>query len=341
VSRKILVTGTAGFIGYHLVRRLLSDGWDVVGIDDLNPSCGGESLKKRRLAELEGVSGTAGQFAFSRTDICDREALFRLIAKESGTEPFACVCHLAARAGVRESLMNPELYGRVNMMGFLNVLDACRVFAPASLAYASSSSVYGYRENETLLREDMPTDRQESLYGATKKSNEIPAASYSSTFGLYTAGMRFFSVYGPWGRPDSVLWHFCRNITEGRPVKIFGDGTQKRDFTFVSDVVDGILAVLSRRTDSSIPGRDRSACFNIGRGEPVSVLRLLECTERALGMRAVSEYLPPQPGDIPFSGADIGKAALLGYSPKVSPEDGVRVFAEWFRSTGKYIVEGA
>lgn len=145
----------------------------------------------------------------------------------------------------------------------------------------------------------MPTDRQESLYGATKKADEILAASWSSAFGLHTAGMRFFPVYGPWGRPDSVLWHFCRNITEGRPVRIFGDGTQKRDFTFVSDVVNGILAVISRKVDGSIPFRDRGGCFNIGRGEPVSVLRLLECTERALGMRAVREHLPPQPGISP------------------------------------------
>ena len=350
MSGKILVTGAAGFIGFHLVGKLLSEGWDVVGIDNLHPSCGGEPLKTMRLAELgkrfgrheKGVlEGEVPNFSFIRADICDREKLFGLVARESEIRSFDCVCHLAALAGVRDSLDHPESYGQVNMMGFLNILEVCRMFGIPSLVYASSSSVYGYREDEALLREDMPTDRQESLYGATKKADEILAASWSSAFGLHTAGMRFFSVYGPWGRPDSVLWHFCRNITEGRPVRIFGDGTQKRDFSFVSDVVNGILAVISRKVDGSIPFRDRGGCFNIGRGEPVSVLRLLECTERALGMRAVREHLPPQPGDIPFSGAHMGKAASLGYRPAVSPDEGVAVFAEWFRSTGKRIVEGA
>lgn len=326
---KYLVTGAAGFIGFHLAGRLCAEGHEVVGIDNLNDYYE-VSLKEARLARLGPLPG----FRFERLDLADRTAMAELFAREQ----FERVIHLGAQAGVRYSLDNPFAYADSNLTGTLTVLEGCRHHGVQHLVYASSSSVYGLNEQMPFKTSD-GVDHPVSLYAASKKANELMAHSYSHLFGLPTTGLRFFTVYGPWGRPDMALFKFVRAILKGEPIDIYNQGQLSRDFTHVDDIVEGIVRVADRppvgdanwrgQTDAS-PAPYR--LFNIGNGSPVRLLDFVEAIETALGKRAIRNMLPMQPGDVLATWADTEALfEATGYRPKVGLTEGVESFVKWYR----------
>ncbi|MFQ2442166.1 NAD-dependent epimerase [Aeromonas caviae] len=326
---KYLVTGAAGFIGFHLAGRLCAEGHEVVGIDNLNDYYE-VSLKEARLARLGPLPG----FRFERLDLADRTAMAELFAREQ----FERVIHLGAQAGVRYSLDNPFAYADSNLTGHLTVLEGCRQTRVQHLVYASSSSVYGLNEQMPFKTSD-GVDHPVSLYAASKKANELMAHSYSHLYGLPTTGLRFFTVYGPWGRPDMALFKFVRAILKGEPIDIYNQGQLSRDFTHVDDIVEGIVRVADRppvgdanwrgQTDAS-PAPYR--LFNIGNGSPVRLLDFVEAIETALGKRAIRNMLPMQPGDVLATWADTEALfEATGYRPKVGLTEGVESFVKWYR----------
>jgi UDP-glucuronate 4-epimerase len=328
---KLLVTGAAGFIGFHTARLLLERGDEVVGLDNLNAYYD-PALKQARLEILKDYP----QFRFVKADIADREgmeALFR-------AEKFQRVVHLAAQAGVRYSIENPHAYVHSNITGFLQVIEGCRRNHVEHLVYASTSSVYGANTHMPFT-ERQGVDHPLTLYAATKRSNELMAHSYSSLYGLPTTGLRFFTVYGPWGRPDMALFLFTKNILAGLPIDVFNDGYHQRDFTYVDDIVKGVLAAVDHvaRTDpawdSDHPNPSTSyvpyRIYNIGNQTPVSLLRYIEVLEQCLGRKAQKNLLPMQPGDLPDTWADVEALIMdVGYRPCTDLETGVKQFVEWY-----------
>jgi len=311
---KILVTGTAGFIGMHCAARLLEHGAQVVGIDNLSPYYSVQ-LKKDRLARLQHA-----QFSFTQLDVADAGALSRLFESHKPDR----VLHLAAQAGVRYSLENPAAYVDTNLVGFANLLECCRRHPPQHLVFASSSSVYG-TNTELPWSESQNVDHPVSLYAATKKSNELLAHSYSHLYGLNATGLRYFTVYGPWGRPDMSAMIFARAIVRGEPISVFNHGDMQRDFTYIDDIVEGTLRVLERPA--------RYAVYNIGNHQPVRLLDFIATLERVLGKKARLEMKPMQPGDVKATYADTrALQKAVGFAPSTPLETGLARFAEWFRS---------
>ena len=319
---KILLTGAAGFIGAATAQRLLDRGDTVVGLDNLNDYYD-PALKQSRL----DVLSPHANFQFVKKDLADRSSMAQLFA----TEQFDRVVHLAAQAGVRYSLQNPNAYVDSNLVGFVNVLEGCRNHSIQHLVYASSSSVYGGNTKMPFSESDN-VDHPVSLYAATKKANELMAHTYSHLFGVPTTGLRFFTVYGPWGRPDMALFLFTKAILEGNPIKVFNHGDMRRDFTYIDDIVEGVIRVLDKvatPAESSAPYR----VFNIGNNQPVPLLDFIGCVESALGMKAQKELLPMQDGDVPATFADT--RALndwVGFAPATPIAHGVQRFVDWYRS---------
>lgn len=319
---KLLVTGAAGFIGFHSARRLCHEGHEVVGIDNLNDYYSVE-LKRARLELLQRQRG----FRFERLDIADAPALAGLMHSEG----FERVIHLAAQAGVRYSLENPQAYADANLSGFVNLLEGCRHTGVGHLVYASSSSVYGM-SSAMPFSTDAVVDQPVSLYAATKRANELMAHTYAHLYRLPLTGLRFFTVYGPWGRPDMALFKFTRSILEGRPIDIYNHGEMSRDFTYIDDVVEGLLRILDCPPEPGEQDVAPAALYNIGCGSPVRLLDMVACVERALGRRAVRNYLPLQPGDVLRTWADVEALALrTGFRPSTSLQSGVERFVHWYR----------
>ncbi|MBS0366225.1 MAG: NAD-dependent epimerase [Proteobacteria bacterium] len=328
---KILVTGAAGFIGSHTAQRLLARGHEVVGLDNLNDYYD-VTLKQARLKRLTGQAG----FRFERLDLADDAAMAALFAHEK----FARVIHLAAQAGVRYSLEAPHAYVRSNVSGTLNVLEGCRHNGVEHLVYASTSSVYGANTNMPFSPHRI-ADHPLSLYASTKRANELMAHNYSALFGLPTTGLRFFTVYGPWGRPDMALFMFTRNILEGKPIDVFNNGHHKRDFTYVDDIAEGVVRACEKiaqpdpKWDSANPDPATSFApwriYNIGNNQPVPLMRYIEVLEDCLGRKAQKNMLPLQLGDVPETFADIQDLEReVGYRPATPIETGVRNFVDWF-----------
>ena len=312
---KILVTGAAGFIGYHLSQRLLGRGDEVVGIDNLNDYYP-VVLKEARLREI-----THPAFRFVKMDIADREALPKLFEAEK----FDAVVNLAAQAGVRYSIENPWAYVDSNLVGFVNILECCRHYPVQHLVYASSSSVYGGNEKTPFSEEDK-VDNPVSLYAATKKSNELMASCYCKLYGIKATGLRFFTVYGPWGRPDMSPMLFASAISEGRPIKVFNNGDMMRDFTYIDDIIEGVVRVLDKA-----PAMHE--VYNIGCSNPVKLMDFISEIEGALGRPAEKIMLPMQPGDVYQTYADTTKLERdMGYKPSVTLHEGIGHFIEWYKS---------
>lgn len=329
---RILVTGAAGFIGAATSHALLDQGCEVVGLDDVNDYYE-TSLKNARLARLEVRTG----FRFVRANLADRAALERTF----GEGGFSRVAHLGAQAGVRHSIEAPLSYVDSNLLGTAHVLEGCRHHRIQNLVYASTSSVYGLH-SDIPYRTASPASHPMSFYSATKRATELMAHSYSHLFGLPTTGLRFFTVYGPWGRPDMALFRFTRAIIEGKPIPVYNHGRHTRDFTYVDDVVRAVLAALDRPAqpdgafDPARPNEESSSApwriYNVGCGQPVPVMRYIELIEQCVGRKAVLEMLPAQPGDVSDTFADTAPLEReLGVRPAIGVEEGVRRFVEWFR----------
>jgi len=317
----ILVTGAAGFIGFHTAKALLDRGEEVVGVDSLNDYYD-PKLKSDRLAMLTGRQG----FTFHRADIADRSAMEALAAGWTGIRR---IVHLAAQAGVRHSMVNPYAYTRSNVEGHLVMLETARRLEVEHFVYASSSSVYGANRKVPFSTEDR-TDTPMSLYAATKKANELMAHTYSHLYRLPATGLRFFTVYGPWGRPDMALFIFTRAILEGQPIKVFNHGEMRRDFTYVDDIVRGVLAVLDAAPGETSDPPHR--IYNIGNHRSENLMRLIGLIEAAVGRKAVCEFLPMQPGEVPETYADIESIARdIGFRPTTSIDEGVPRFVSWYR----------
>ncbi len=329
---KILVTGAAGFIGSHLSLRLLERGDEVVGLDNLNDYYE-VSLKEARLVRLTDKQG----FKFVKLNLEDKVDIEQLFADEK----FDKVVNLAAQAGVRYSLENPHAYIESNIVGFTNILEGCRHHKIKHLAYASSSSVYGANETMPFSVHDN-VDHPLSLYAASKKANELMAHTYSHLYNLPTTGLRFFTVYGPWGRPDMALFLFTKAILEGKPINVFNHGKMKRDFTYIDDIVEGVVRVLDKTAEpnpdwdgqSPDPATSKAPwrVYNIGNSSPVELMDYIKAIEKALGMEAEKNFMPLQAGDVPATSADV--QALMddvGFKPDTSVEEGVRRFVEWYR----------
>jgi len=328
----VLVTGAAGFIGYHLAERLLADGRDVVGLDNLNDYYD-PSLKEARLERLQA----SDSFTFARLDLADREGMEALFAEHD----FAVVVNLAAQAGVRYSIENPRSYVDSNLVGFLNLLEGCRHHGVGHLVYASSSSVYGANTSMPFSVHDN-VDHPLSLYAATKKANELMAHTYSHLYDLPTTGLRFFTVYGPWGRPDMALFKFTKKILAGEPIDVFNYGNHRRDFTYIDDIVEGVVRVMNTTPepnpdwsgDAPDPATSRGPwrVYNIGNSRPVELMHYIEVIEDCLGKKAEKNLLPMQPGDVPDTYADVTALTNdVGYKPDTPIEEGVRKFVEWYR----------
>jgi UDP-glucuronate 4-epimerase len=332
----VLVTGAAGFVGFHVARRLLEEGSAVLGVDSMNAYYD-PKLKEARLGELTGLPG----FAFRRHDLADRAETAALFAAARPKR----VIHLAAQAGVRHSLADPHAYVDANIVGFLNVLEGCRHTGVEHLTYASSSSVYG-ANTATPFSVHADADHPLSLYGASKRANELMAHCYSHLFALPTTGLRFFTVYGPWGRPDMAYYSFTKAILDGQPIRVFNDGNMRRDFTFIDDVVAGVLRV-SERPAAPSPGWDGThpdpasssapfKLYNIGNSQPVEVMHLIATLEKLLGRKAVLQMLPMQPGDVPATYADVEELARdAGFRPSTPIEEGLARFVAWYRDYHK------
>jgi UDP-glucuronate 4-epimerase len=326
---KILVTGAAGFIGYHLIESLLKDGHEIIGLDNFN-SYYDVSLKRARINNINHT-----QFSLLEIDLVDKKNLISLFEKND----FDVVVNLAAQAGVRYSLTNPEKYIESNIIGFTNILETCRHNEIANLVYASSSSVYGMNF-EVPFDEDHSVDHPVSLYAATKRSNELMAHTYSHLFNLPTTGLRFFTVYGPWGRPDMALFLFTKAILDGEPIQVFNDGKMIRDFTYIDDIVSGIKGAIlnpSKANEGNITKLQSSTSsapyriFNLGNNQPVTLENFINAIEVSTGKKAIKEYLPMQPGDVQKTFANIDKAGeCLGFVPSTSIEEGVKKFVDWY-----------
>ena len=328
---KYLLTGAAGFIGFHTTQRLLARGHEVVGLDNLNEYYD-VTLKQARLAQLQPQPG----FRFVKLDLADDAGMAGLFAQEK----FNRVVHLAAQAGVRYSLEAPHAYVRSNVTGTLNILEGCRHHGVEHLVYASTSSVYGINTNMPFSVHNI-ADHPLSLYASTKRANELMAHNYSALFKLPTTGLRFFTVYGPWGRPDMALFLFARNILEGKPIDVFNNGNHKRDFTFVDDIAEGVVRASEHvaqpdpkwRSDAPDPASSSAPyrIYNIGNSAPVPLMRYIEVLEECLGRKATKNFLPLQLGDVPETFADISDLERdVGYRPATPVEVGVRRFVDWF-----------
>lgn len=330
---RVLITGVAGFIGFHLASRFLARGDEVVGLDNLNDYYD-PSLKRARLAQLHGRPG----FEFALLDVADRDGMAALFASGGITR----VVHLAAQAGVRYSLVNPWAYVEANLQGFMTILEGCRHHPVEHLVFASSSSVYG-------LNTAMPfsvhhnVDHPVSLYAATKKANELMAHTYAHLYGIPCTGLRFFTVYGPWGRPDMALFKFTRAILQGDPIEVYNFGRMRRDFTYIDDIVEGVVRVLEKPAaanpawsgDAPDPGSSPAPyrLYNIGNNNPVELEEFIAAIERAVGRPAQRTYLPMQPGDVPATYADVDELARdVGFRPATPIDDGVRAFVAWYRA---------
>jgi len=329
---KVLVTGAAGFIGMHTSERLLARGDEVVGLDNINDYYDPQ-LKLDRLARIEPHPN----FRFVKMDVADRPGMEKLFAEEK----FDKVIHLAAQAGVRYSLQNPHAYIDSNIVGFMNILEGCRHNKVQHLVYASSSSVYGGNTKMPFSEHDS-VDHPISMYAATKKANELMAHTYSHLYDLPTTGLRFFTVYGPWGRPDMALFLFTKAMLEGRPIDVFNHGKMQRDFTFVDDIVEGVIRVMDRNAaadpeydaDKADPARSSAPyrVFNIGNQGPVQLMGFIEAIEKSLNIVAEKNLLPIQPGDVPATYADVSElSAWTGFQPGTSVEEGVGRFVAWYR----------
>jgi len=334
--KKTLVTGAAGFIGFHLAKKLLGQTIEVVGLDNINDYYD-VGLKYARLAELgirkgdaetwnrEALSDKHPNFRFVRLNLDDREALPRLFEKEK----FDTVVNLAAQAGVRYSLENPMAYVDSNLVGFVNILEGCRHHRAKHLVYASSSSVYGESGNMPFSEEER-VDYPISLYAATKKANELMAHTYSHLYKLPTTGLRFFTVYGPWGRPDMSPALFASAIAENRPINVFNHGEMSRDFTYIDDIVQGIVIAMDNPSTAE-KTHPMYQVFNIGNGSPVSLMDFIATIEEELGREAVKNMRPMQPGDVPATWADTSRLNALGYQSTIPVREGVKKFVEWFK----------
>ena len=344
---KILVTGTAGFIGHALAKKLLERGDEVVGIDNINDYYD-VNLKYGRLKELgiekdaitenkKVLSSRYDKHSFYKMDLSDKEAMDELFK----TEQFDAVMNLAAQAGVRYSLENPHAYIQSNVVGFLNILEGCRNHNVKNLAYASSSSVYGLNESQPFQTTDK-TEHQVSLYAATKKSNEMMAHTYAHLYGIQTTGLRFFTVYGPWGRPDMAPMLFTDAILNDRPIKVFNNGKMSRDFTYIDDIVDGIMKVIDKPAQSDEkwnakdPKIDSSSApyrlYNIGNNAPLPLMKFIETLEDTLGKKAEKNFMPMQDGDVVSTYADVsGLIENFGYKPDTKLKDGIVEFVKWYR----------
>ena len=329
---KVLVTGAAGFIGFHVCKALCERGDEVVGLDNLNDYYD-VTLKQARLQQLESLPG----FRFVKMDIADRVAINKLFEQEH----FNRVINLAAQAGVRYSLENPNAYVDSNLVGFANLLESCRHHSIEHLVYASSSSVYGANETMPFSTQDN-VDHPVSLYAATKKANELMAHSYSHLYQIPTTGLRFFTVYGPWGRPDMSPILFAKAILAGDPIKVFNYGKHRRDFTYIDDIVAGVVSCLDRIPTGNPhwsglkpdPSSSRAPwkIYNIGNSEPIELFRYIELMEKAFGKTTEKELLPLQPGDVEHTYADVSSLEKdIGYSPSTSIEQGLQLFADWYR----------
>ena len=333
MPRKVLVTGAAGFIGFHFAKALLARGYEVVGLDNLNDYYD-VLLKHDRLAQLTGNAN----FRFIKMDCADRVALMELFAQEQ----FPRVVHLAAQAGVRYSLTNPHAYVDSNLVGFINILEGCRHHGVGHLLYASSSSVYGSNKLQPFSVHHS-VDHPVSLYAATKKANELMAHTYSHLYDLPTTGLRFFTVYGPWGRPDMALYLFTKAITEGRPIDVFNHGRMRRDFTYVDDIVEAMVRLVDTLPepdpafDPMHPDPGTSTCryrvYNIGNNQPEELGRFIELIEQAVGRSAIKNFLPMQAGDVPETYADTqALEKAIGFKPSTSLQSGIERFVDWYKS---------
>lgn len=335
-SKHVLVTGAAGFIGYHLCETLIKEGYTVVGLDNINDYYS-VNLKYDRLSELgiersnaevfdlEVKSTKHMNFSFIRMNVEDREALPKLFKAKS----FDYIIHLAAQAGVRYSIENPEAYIDSNIVGFLNILECCRHNNIKHLVYASSSSVYGANDKIPFSEEDR-VDYPVSLYAATKKSNELMAHTYSHLYNLPTSGLRFFTVYGPWGRPDMAPMLFADAITNNRPIKVFNHGDMSRDFTYIDDIIEGIMITLKGPASKNKNDIINYQLFNIGNGSPISLMEFIEAMEISLGKSAEKIMMPMQPGDVPRTWANTNKLNKLGYKSMTPITEGVNRFTQWY-----------
>ena len=331
----ILVTGAAGFVGFHLSRRLVADGHEVLGLDNLNSYYDVE-LKHGRLRELGidpqklrpgEIAGGRGEARFVKLDLANRDGLMDLVARERPE----VVVNLAAQAGVRYSLEHPHTYQESNLQGFLNLIEALRYHPVKHLIYASSSSVYG-ADASVPFREGAAADRPVSLYAATKRANELIAHSYAALYGIPATGLRFFTVYGPWGRPDMAYFLFTRAILAGEPIRVFNYGEMQRDFTYVDDIVEGVLRLLDRPPQSGPDDGVPARVLNIGNGSPVPLMHFIEAVEAELGVTAQKEMLPMQPGDVPITWADCSALeAITGFRPQTPVAEGMRRFVYWYR----------
>lgn len=315
---KILVTGAAGFIGAALIERLITNGHSVVGIDNMNDYYD-VSLKQDRLTEIG-----SDQFQFIEMDLCERDAMDALFKKQQ----FEVVVNLAAQAGVRYSIENPNAYIDSNLVGFGNILEGCRNHGRPHLIYASSSSVYGKNKHFPFAESDR-VDNPVSLYAATKKANELMAHSYVDLYDLRCTGLRFFTVYGPWGRPDMAPFLFAERMLRGEPIKVFNEGNMLRDFTYIDDIIEGVLRITESKQS---PNNDLYSLYNIGRGEPIELMKFIEVLGNNLNVEVNMDMLPMQDGDVPRTGADTSQLqSNYDYAPSVSVEDGVARFAKWYR----------
>jgi len=343
---KVLVTGTAGFIGSFVARRLLDSGDEVVGLDcindyyDINVKYGRlkkVGIERSEIKDNEFVQSTKyPNYSFIKLQLEDKDRLEELFKKEK----FDKVCHLAAQAGVRYSLTNPYDYIDANIVGFMNILESCRHNGVKHLTYASSSSVYGLNENYPFSTHDN-VDHPISLYAATKKSNELMAHTYSHLYGIPTTGLRFFTVYGPWGRPDMALFLFTKAILEDRPIDVFNNGEMKRDFTYIDDIVTGVVKVLDKppQGDEGWNGKDPDPSrsrgpyrlYNIGNNSPIGLMDFIDAIEKSLGKKAKKNFLPMQMGDVPATWADVDDLVKdIGYTPSIPIREGVEKFIKWY-----------
>jgi UDP-glucuronate 4-epimerase len=332
---RVLVTGAAGFIGFHVCQKLLARGDQVIGLDNLN-NYYDVTLKKDRLAQLQGNSA----FSFHKLDLADREGMSQLFAQTK----LDGVVHLAAQAGVRYSIKNPHAYIDSNLVGFVNVLEGCRHSGVKHLVFASSSSVYGSNTKIPFAVQDN-VDHPISLYAASKKAKELMAHSYSHLYNLPTTGLRFFTVYGPWGRPDMALFLFTKAILEGRPIDVFNYGKMQRDFTYIDDIVEGVVRVLDKipepnsnslesgNTPTSTPSKAPYKIYNIGNNQPVELMHFIGVLENCLGIEAQKNLLPLQPGDVPVTYADVDDLVRdVGFRPNTPIEVGIKRFVSWYSS---------
>jgi UDP-glucuronate 4-epimerase len=309
----ILVTGAAGFIGYHVSKELMAQGQEVIGVDCVNEYYD-VTLKQKRLENLQKEK----KFTFEKIDVCEYERLTDIFRKYSPSK----VCHLAAQAGVRYSITHPFVYQKSNMEGFLNILELSKKNKIENFVYASSSSVYGANTKLPFSETD-PVDTPISLYAATKRSNELVAHTYSHLFDLPCSGLRFFTVYGPWGRPDMALFIFTKAILEGKPIQVYNQGNMQRNFTYIDDIVNGVIRVLNTPEKYEI--------YNIGNNKAEKLMDFINEIEKNAGKTAIKEFLPMQPGDVVATVADISKISKLGYEPKTDIQDGIKNFVSWYR----------